>query len=123
MTTTTPSKPTYERGDVVLVLFPHSDLRTAKPRPALIVQADSLETGLPQTIVAMITSKVFRANHPSRVLISLSSPEGQQSGLLTDSVVMTDNLATIAEAAIDRSIGTLPMTDIDMALRHTLALE
>jgi mRNA interferase MazF len=71
----------------------------------------------------MITSKVFRANHPSRVLISLSSPEGQQSGLLTDSVVMTDNLATIAEAAIDRSIGTLPMTDIDMALRHTLALE
>jgi mRNA-degrading endonuclease toxin of MazEF toxin-antitoxin module len=29
----------YERGDVVLVLFPDSNLRTAKRRPALVVQA------------------------------------------------------------------------------------
>ncbi|MFB2894590.1 type II toxin-antitoxin system PemK/MazF family toxin [Aerosakkonemataceae cyanobacterium BLCC-F50] len=32
----------YNRGDVVLVLFPNSDLRTAKRRPALVVQADNL---------------------------------------------------------------------------------
>ena len=123
MTTTTPSKPTHKRGEVVLVLFPNSDLRTAKTRPALIVQAENLQTGLPQVIVAMITSKVFRANHPSRVLIRLSSDEGKQSGLLTDSVVMTDNLATILEIAIDRKIGTLPMQEIDKALRHTLGLQ
>ncbi|HEX9840785.1 MAG TPA: type II toxin-antitoxin system PemK/MazF family toxin [Anaerolineales bacterium] len=70
MTTT---KRTLKRGDVVLVLFPHSDLRTAKPRPALIVQTDNLESGLSQVVVAMITSRVFRANHPSRVLIKLDS--------------------------------------------------
>ena len=29
------------RGDVVLVLFPNSDLRTAKRRPALVLQRDS----------------------------------------------------------------------------------
>jgi mRNA interferase MazF len=117
-----PPKPAYKRGDVVLVLFPNSDLRTAKLRPALIVQADSLQTGLPQVIVAMITSRLFRANHPSRVSVLRSTPAGQQSGLLTDSVVMTDNLATIMEVAIDRVIGALPMTDIDIALRHTLNL-
>jgi mRNA interferase MazF len=122
MTTTTQPKPNYKRGDVVLILFPHSDLRTAKPRPALVVQADNLQTGLPQVIVAMITSKLFRANHPSRVLIRLSTSGGQYSGLLTDSVVMTDNLATIAEVAIERVIGTLPMKDVDKALRHTLGL-
>jgi len=122
MTTTMPSKPTYKRGNVVLVLFPHSDLRIAKPRPALVAQADNLQTGLPQVIVAMITSRLFRANHPSRVLILLSTPEGQQSGLLTDSVVMTDNLATIAEVAIERVIGDVPMSDVDKALRHTLGL-
>ncbi len=60
----------------------------------------------PQVIVAMITSQLFRANHPSRVTVVHASPEGQQTGLLTDSVVMTDNLATIAESAIDRVIGT-----------------
>jgi mRNA interferase MazF len=115
-------KPNYKRSDVVLVLFPHSDLRTAKPRPALIVQADDLNTGLSQVIVAMITSRLFRANHPSRVTVLRSTPEGEQAGFLTDSVVMTDNFATIAESEIDRVIGTLPMTDIDKALRHTLRL-
>ncbi len=105
-----------------MVLFPHSNLRTAKPRPALVVQADNLQTGVPQVIVAMITSRLFRANHPSRVTVLRSTPEGQRSGLLTDSVVMTDNLATIAESEIDRIIGTLPMNVVDPALRHTLGL-
>jgi len=67
----------------------------------------------------MITSRIFRANHPSRVLISLSAPEGKQSGLLSDSVVMTDNLATVIESAINRVIGALPMESVDAALRHT----
>jgi len=118
----TKQEPVCRRGDVVLVLFPHSDLRTAKLRPALVVQADGLETGLPQVIVAMITSRIFRANHPCRVLEAMSSPVGQRSGLLTDSVVMTDNLATVAEIAIERVIGTLPMDGVDTALRHTLGL-
>jgi len=118
----TRQNPVPKRGDVVLVLFPHSDLRTAKPRPALIVQADDLETDLPQVIVAMITSKTFRAKHPSRVLVKLESSEGKNSGLLTDSVVMTDNLATITDVAIDRVIGKLPMKAIDKALKHTLGL-
>ena len=117
-----PQNHIYRRGDVILVLFPHSDLRTANLSPALIIQADYLQTGLPQVIVAMITSRPFRANHPSRVTVQNASPQGQQSGLLTDSVVMTDNLATIAESEIDRMIGTLPMAEIDRALRHTLDL-
>jgi len=122
MTTMMHPNPACKRGDVVLVLFPHSNLRTAKPRPALVIQADNLETGLPQVIVAMITSKLFRSNHSSRFPVLLSSSEGQQSGLLTDSVVMTDNIATIALSEIDRVIGRLPMEKVDVALRHTLSL-
>ena len=113
MTTMTQPKLPYKRGEICLVLFPHSDLCTAKTRPALIVQADNLQTGLSQIIVAMITSNTFRANHPNRVLIRLSTPEGQRSGLLTDSVVMTDNLATIAEVAIARIIGRIPMAEVE----------
>jgi mRNA interferase MazF len=48
----------YRRGDVVLVLFPDSNLRTSKRRPAVVVQADELEADLPQRIVAMITSNM-----------------------------------------------------------------
>jgi len=118
----TQTNPIYKRGDVILVLYPDSNLLTAKRRPALIVQANNLQTGLSQFIVAMITSNLSRANHPSRVKILLSSSEGKLSGLLADSVVMTDNLATIAESEIDRVIGRLPTTKIDIALKHTLGL-
>ena len=107
----------------MLVLFPNSDLRTAKLRPALVVQADNLNTGLLQVVVAMITSKTARANHPSRVLPSRATPEGRRSGLLTDSVVMTDNVAIVAVNAVARVIGKLSgIREVDAALRHTLGL-
>ena len=116
-----PLKQNYSRGDV-LVLFPHSSLSAAKTRPAVVVQANELSTGLPQVIVAMITSQMSRAGHRSRVAIKRDSKDGQKSGLLTDSVVMTDNIATITDRGIYRIIGRLPMSDINVALKHTLAL-
>jgi mRNA interferase MazF len=54
----------YKRGDVVLVIYPDSTLKTYKQRPALVVQADGITTGLPQRIVAMITSNL--ASQPGR---------------------------------------------------------
>jgi mRNA interferase MazF len=113
----------YNRGDVVLALFPNSDLRTAKRRPALIVQTNNLGTGLGQTIVAMITSNLARSGHPSRVFVALATPEGQQTGLLADSVIITDNLVTLLEVEIDRKIGIWSdMVAVDAALKHTLGI-
>lgn len=113
----------YNRGDVVLVLFPDSNLQTAKKRPARVVQADALRTGLAQTVVAMITSNQARAGHPSRVAVPLASTEGRGMGLLTDSIVMTDNLATVRDVEIDRLIGRCTiMPAVAAALRHTLGL-
>jgi mRNA interferase MazF len=113
----------YSRGDVVLVLYPDSNLRTAKRRPAIVVERDNLQSGLPQLILSMSSSNMARAGHPSRVYVACSSQEGQQMGLRTDSVVMTDNLATILEVEIDRQLGHRPdMSAIDSALRHTLHL-
>lgn len=114
----------YNRGDVILVLFPDSNLVTAKRRPALVVQADGLNTGLAQTVVAMITSNQSRAGHPCRVSVMRSSSEGRSMGLLSDSVVMTDNLATVLNSEIDRGIGRRDdMQAIDAALQHTLGLK
>ena len=112
-----------KRGDVVLVLFPNSDLKTAKKRPALVVQADDLNTGIEQVIIAMITSNLARRGHPSRYFIPQNSPEGKQTGVITDSVVMTDNLATVFLKAIDSKIGAIAnMAPIETALRKTLRL-
>jgi mRNA interferase MazF len=111
------------RGDVVLVLFPDSNLRTSKRRPALVVQADRLGADQPQTIVAMITSNMARTGHPSRVVVRSGSESAKGSGLLMDSVIMTDNLATVHDSEIDRIIGAFTaLNEIDAALRTTLAL-
>src|SRR3989442_10987067 len=112
-----------KRGDVVLVLFPNSDLITFKKRPALVVQADNLATGLPQVVIAMITSNLARRGHASRVFIPLNSPQAQGSGLLTDSVIMADNLATALDKAVVQKLGQLAdMKAVDSALRTTLGL-
>lgn len=113
----------YKRGEIVLVLFPNTNLVSAKRRPALVIQADNLGTGFPQVILAMITSNPARSGHPSRITILQNSPAGQAAGILTNSVIMTDNLVTVLEKEVDRALGQLPdMTAIDTALKQTLAL-
>ena len=112
-----------KRGDVVRVYFPNSDLVSSKRRPALVVQADNLATGLAQVLLAMITSNLNRANHSSRVFIELNTDEGKASGLRTDSIIMTDNIVTVLEIEIDSILGRLPdMQAVDDALRHSFGL-
>jgi len=111
------------RGDVLLALYPDSNLRTAKVRPVLAIQAGGLGTRLPQTVVVMITSNLTRAGHPSRVRVTLASAEGAQAGLRQDSVIMTDNIATVMDSEIRRVLGVwADMAEVDRALRHTLGL-
>jgi mRNA interferase MazF len=53
----------------------------------------------------------------------MGGQNGKGSGLLTDSVIMTDNLATVHRSEIDCVMGILSgMNEIDAALRTTLAL-
>jgi mRNA interferase MazF len=80
MTTTTPRGPGCRRGDVALVVFPDSNLRTAKLRPVLVVQADDLGTGLSQVIVAMITSNLSRAGHGAASRFSAQPPKDGSPG-------------------------------------------
>ncbi|MBI5788036.1 MAG: type II toxin-antitoxin system PemK/MazF family toxin [Candidatus Schekmanbacteria bacterium] len=110
------------RGDVILVRFPNSDLKTYKKRPALVVQADNLKTEFKQRIVALITSNPDRRGE-TRVHVSQNSELGRQMKIVSDSVIVTDNLATVLEREIDKVIGNCSkMEDIDKALRKSLAL-
>lgn len=112
----------YSRGQMVLVIYPDSNLATYKRRPALVVQDESVPTGLPQRVVAMITSNVSRTG-PTRVSVRRASRSGRVMGLLTDSVIVTDNLATVLDREIDRALGNCPdMVAVDSALRVTLGL-
>jgi mRNA interferase MazF len=113
------------RGDVVMAWFPFASGRGGKRRPCLIVQNDLDNQKLANTVIAQITSNVLRRGDKSHFFIELSSPEGQQSGLLHDSLVSCNNIATIEQNLIDKIIGSLPsatMRKIDDCLRATLDL-
>ena len=71
----------------------------------------------------MITSNMARDGHPSRVIVRVGRESGIGSGLLMDSVIMADNLATLHDSEIDRVIGAfMGLAQLDAALRATLAL-
>jgi mRNA interferase MazF len=69
-----------------------------------------------------LTSNLVRIGE-TRVLIQKDSPAGRAMGLITDSVIMADNLATVHEREIDKIIGYFPrMADVDAGLRKVLRL-
>jgi len=111
----------YRQGDIVLVWFPDSNLVTVKKRPAIILQADDLQTGLDQLIIGMVTSNLSRRGHKSRIFVDIHTKSGQITGLLSDSVIMTDNIATVRSSEIHKKIGIF--TDLNVlkeALKRTL---
>ncbi len=112
----------YKRGDVILVKFPKSDLITYKKRPGLVVQDETVKTGLSQRLIIQITSNLKRTGS-SRLRVRQRSPEGQQMGLLSDSVIVADNIATVKNKAIDKVIGTCPiMGNVEASLKTILGL-
>ena len=114
---------TYKQGDIILVWFPDSNLMTAKKRPAVVLQSNNLQTGMGQLIIGMITSNLIRKGHKSRIFVDIHTEMGQQTGLLSDSIIMTDNIATVRLSEIYRRIGTF--TDLNAlkeSLKHTFGL-
>lgn len=113
------------RGDVVLALYPFASGTDAARRPAVVVQDDRDNVRMQNTIIAQITTNLRRAAEPTHLLIGAASPEGEQAGLLHDSAISCNNLATVREDRIDRVIGHLPdtvMKQLDACLKAALGL-
>jgi mRNA interferase MazF len=115
-----------QRGHVVLLPIGFTSGIGVKLRPALVVQSDHNNARLNDTIVAIITKTTHRATREAtQLLIDISSPEGQQSGLLHTSAIKCEHLVTVSVADISRVIGSLPpatMTQIEGCLKAALAI-
>ena len=114
-----------KRGEVVLVHYPFASGTGSKLRPALIVQNDQNNQRMTNVIVAAITSTTHRSGEATQRFIEVATPAGQQSGLVKDSVVTCENLATITQGRVTRVIGSLPddvMAEINECLKASLEL-
>ena len=95
------------RGDVILVRFPHPSGARGKKRPAVVVQADIYAGVVGTLVVAEVTGNLTLARDPACLVIDLTTPEGKATGLARDSLVSCLLLATIDRDGVAKVLGTL----------------
>ncbi len=88
------------KGKIVVVPFPFTDLSSIKRRPALVLHETKYDI-----VVAYISSNVPADLSPEDVVITQSRSSFALTGLLSDSVIMLDKLATIEKSLIIRTLG------------------
>ncbi len=90
-------------------------------RPVLIIQNDISNKYSPVTIIAAITSKIYKKEFPTNVFISKAD-----SGLDKDSTTMLNQIRTIDKSRLIKKVGELDallMKRANMALKISLDLE
>jgi mRNA interferase MazF len=110
----------FQRGDVVLVPFPFSDLSTRKVRPAVVVSGSLYHTTEPDLILAAITSKIAAATGPLDYVLS----DWQAANLRYPSA-LKPVLFTLDPVRVLHRIGALTPSDlaeVDQRLRRALEL-
>ena len=113
------------RGDVILVPYPHPLEIFGKKRPAVVVQSDAYKGALNTLVVAEITKNLTMASDPSCLFIDASTAEGRATGLIRDSVVSGLVLVTVYVNTIAQVIGTFSpamKSKLDGCLRIALGL-
>ncbi|MFO0848599.1 MAG: type II toxin-antitoxin system PemK/MazF family toxin [Gemmataceae bacterium] len=113
------------RGDVILVRFPHPSGLRGKKRPAVVVQSDAYTAAVGTLVVAEVTKNLAMASDPACLFIDTSTPDGQATGLVRDSVVSCLVLTTVYADAVAQVLGTLSPAmrqKLDGCLRSSLGL-
>ncbi len=108
----------FQRGDVVLVPFPFTDLSARRVRPAVVVSTAEYEQQTGDIIVAQITGK--QRNLPTDYPLQ----DWQAAGLLRPSIVRA-KLATLSASLVQFRTGRLSdrdMKEVDSRLRLALGL-
>jgi len=110
----------FQRGDVVLIPFPFTDLRAAKTRPAIVVSSAVYQSVRSELLLAYVSSQVSKAT----MLIDYVLTDWQTAGLLKPSFVRP-KIAAIEPALIVYQVGRLSaqdMGEVDHRLRLAMDL-
>jgi mRNA interferase MazF len=109
----------YNRGDVVLVGFVFSDESGRKLRPAIVISSAAYNRARQEIIVAAVTSNIRR-----RLFGDYLIANWKEAGLLFPSVA-TAILRTVKRTMIEKKLGSMPKTDLeifDRELRRSLGM-
>lgn len=113
----------FERGKIVLVPFPFTDLSSAKVRPALIISAPKYSGE--DISVVFISSKITKGASPTDCIIKSSHPSFEKTGLKVNSLIRCNKAATLDKKIVLGEIGELSSEDkkeVDCKLNLALGL-
>jgi mRNA interferase MazF len=116
--TTGASTTMYERGDIVLLPFPFTDLSATRTRPAVVVSVGGFQQETSDILVAMVTS----VPHTSAYDYELR--DWQAANLLRPSWVRA-KLATLSPSLVRYNPGRLSerdLAEVDQRIRLALGL-
>ncbi len=103
----------FQRGSVILIPFPFSDLTTTKTRPAVVVSSNIYQTTRSELLLAYISSQITNATpHIDYIL-----HDWQSAGLLKPSFVRP-KVATIDPALVVHHVGKLSIEDLNQTDRR-----
>ncbi|MDZ7719825.1 MAG: type II toxin-antitoxin system PemK/MazF family toxin [Balneolaceae bacterium] len=85
------------KGDIVLVPFPFTDLSSKKRRPALVLLSGNLDV-----VLAFITTKLFYEEESSIVIDS-----SDETGLKKQSLIRLDKLVTLDKELVIGKLGEI----------------
>lgn len=112
-----------QRGSIVLVPFPFTDLSNYKIRPALVISNPEDESNI---LLAFITSVIYAHLKETDYKINRSDPFFNETGLKSDSIIKCNKLATISKKIIFGRIGDLNKnimtTEINIRLKKALSI-
>lgn len=111
------------RGDIVLMTFPFSDLSSTKVRPALIVSPVSNADN--DIIVALISSNTIRSSVSTDFILPSSHSYFSLTGLKVESIFRMSKLHNLTKSLAKRRIGKVSeqlMKDLEIKLRLALGI-
>jgi mRNA interferase MazF len=109
-----PSTTNYKHGDVVLVPFPFTDLRSAKHRPALVISSDAFNSVREDLLLAAITSQILDALAADEMQIPPDDLDA--CGLPKPSIIKLTKLVTLHRMLVVKRLGSLPIGTLNQAL-------
>jgi mRNA interferase MazF len=93
-----------QKGDIVLVNFPFTDLSQTKLRPALILSANE---ALNEVTLCFISSQKIDQLAPEEFVINAADQEFLKTGLKVSSKVRVTRMITLQRQQIVRRLGAL----------------
>ncbi|NOG84195.1 MAG: type II toxin-antitoxin system PemK/MazF family toxin [Candidatus Scalindua sp. AMX11] len=106
----------FDKGDVILIPFPFTDLSTTKHRPALIVSSERFNYKHKDVIVMAISSQI--PSHISDDEFLLSSIDQKTSGLPKKSIIKLGKIVTINQSLIIKKLGKISAQTVTSILNQ-----